>query len=166
MLPLMFGQSALLPSPPSCRLYTQTRPLISLHIYALYQKQARLSKAQHGPHTIWDCMHAPHPWGPGGSPSTAYTVKPRVGRAAPRQAGPTPRSPSVDICRLFNSPGCSCCKFPLCRYAHVCIKCRHPHPVVECGAGERRGRPRSPPVRYLHRRRRCRVNCQSASNRH
>ena len=122
MQPLMFGQSALLPSPPSCRLYTQIRPLISLHIYALYQKQAGLSKAQHGPHTIWhsivrgslvwgvvdailyneafagraktvprcrycladthpspDCMHAPHPWGPGGSPSTAYTVEPRVG---------------------------------------------------------------------------------------
>ena len=122
MLPLMFGQSALLPSPPSCHLYTQTRPLISLHIYALYQKASRTfesaawasydmafhrqatnrgsldwdvvdailyneafaGRAKTVPrcwycladtHPSQDCMHAPHPWGPGGSPSTAYTVK-------------------------------------------------------------------------------------------
>ena len=59
MLPLMFRQSALVPSLPSYRLYTQTRPLISFHIYALYQKQAGLSKAQHGPRTIWHSIVRP-----------------------------------------------------------------------------------------------------------
>ena len=40
---------------------------------------------------------------------------------------------SVVICRLFNSPGGSRCRFPQCRYAHSCSRCRRSHPLAECG---------------------------------
>ena len=53
----------------------------------------------------------------------------RTGR---RPTGPRERSVSADICRLFNSTGGSRCKFPMCRYAHLCIRCRRAHPVSEC----------------------------------
>ena len=103
MLPLKFGQSALLPSPPSCRLYTPTRPLISLHIYALYQKQAGLSKAQHGPHTIWHSIVRP-PIGVlwfGGLSMRSSTM--RHLQVVPR------RYPAVGIARQIPTPHRTAC---------------------------------------------------------
>ena len=212
MLPLMFGQSALLPSPPSCRLYTQTRPLISLHIYALYQKQAGLSKAQHGPHTIWHsivkppigvlwfgglsmrsstmrhlqvvprrypavsiawqiptphrtaCMHLTHGAQEGaralltqsnhgwGEQHLARQVRRHGPQASTSVDSSTPR-----VAHAASSP-----------YAdmHTCASSAGAHTLSLSVVLVRGGVARGPPVRHLHRRRRCRVSCQSASNRH
>ena len=51
----------------------------------------------------------------------------------PPTAGFTNRPVSAEICRLFNSLESSRCRFLLCRYENLCVKCRWPHSVVECG---------------------------------
>ena len=33
---------------------------------------------------------------------------------------------------IYNSPGRSRCRFPLCRYAHLCSRCRRPHSLAKC----------------------------------
>ena len=80
----------------------------------------------------------------------------------PRQQAPTlpqdkpmrslVRSPSllpraaaeVEICRLYNAPGGSRCRFLLCRYAHLCESCHTPHSASECPDKWRGQRTRSP----------------------
>ena len=102
-------------------------------------------------HVSHDCPHAPVE-----GQGSGYTAESRLGRPAVCLAGQTPSNrpagSSVEICRLFNAPGGSRCRFSQCRYAHVCAKCRRPHPAAECG--ERRpqvapplgtGSPRTPP---------------------
>ena len=42
------------------------------------------------------------------------------------------RPASVEICRLFNE---NRCRFPKCRYRHVCTKCGESHPAVSCTQG-------------------------------
>ena len=56
-----------------------------------------------------------------------------------RQSTQGPRVATVKICRLFNNPAGSQCRFPLCRYAHLCIRCRSPHPAAECSDKQRSG---------------------------
>ena len=54
------------------------------------------------------------------------------------------QSAQVEICRLFNSPGGSKCRFAQCRYAHFCQLCHAPHPAAECGNKRQIPRNRSP----------------------
>ena len=92
-------------------------------------------------HSSQECLHAPaEPAAPGG----LVQMDSRTSRPFLRpQQGAANRHPSaVDICRLFNTPGGSRCRFPQCRYAHLCTKCRRPHPAAECS--ERRQQPASP----------------------
>ena len=86
-------------------------------------------------HSSTDCPNAPA----GAVPSTE-TANPdaRSGRRGLGQQS-RERTGSVDICRLFNAPGGSRCRFSHCRYAHLCSRCRRPHSLAECG--ERRGTP-------------------------
>ena len=86
-------------------------------------------------HSSSECPHAPADPGQSGTPP----------RNAVRGPGPFGRSPSSEICRLFNSPGGSKCKFPYFRYAHLCAKCRRSHPAAECTDGRRQPTP-SPSV--------------------
>lgn len=93
-------------------------------------------------HTSLDCPHAP--------PETPDSRPPRGAQPA-RQAGrSTPSASVVELCRLYNSPGGSRCRFSQCRFAHLCSRCRRPHPAAECGAngGEnpKRQRTQSPPT--------------------
>lgn len=93
-------------------------------------------------HSSQECMHTPL----GGSTSrTDYLVAGRAGQALHRQSGQASRATSVNICRPFNSPGGSRCKFAHCRFAHLCMKCKHPHPASEYGEKRKQGNhPRSP----------------------
>ena len=52
------------------------------------------------------------------------------------------RTHTAQICRLFNQPGGSQCRFKQCRYAHLCARCNQPHPVSECDRRQSH-RPRS-----------------------
>ena len=75
-------------------------------------------------HPSPECVHAPEdPPQPG--------VQPR------NPARSSPRPLSAELCRLFNSPGGSRCRFPYCRYSHLCARCRRPHPAAECSEGKR-----------------------------
>ena len=107
-------------------------------------------------HASHNCLHAPT------ERQASQAVDGRPGRAPPRPLGQTQagRPGSMEICRLFNSPGGSRCRFPQCRYAHVCSKCRRPHSAAECGdrcpltstplgAGSRAGSPPPPPPHSL-----------------
>ena len=79
-------------------------------------------------HSSQECLHAPAE--PQTGPISAESRPVRSGRPA----GPAGRAGAgVDICRLYNSPGGSRCRYPLCCYAHLCTKCRRPHPLAECG---------------------------------
>ena len=63
-----------------------------------------------------------------------------------RQSTQGPRVATVKICRLFNNPAGNQCRFPLCHYAHLCIRCRSPHPAAECSDKQCSGGwARSPP---------------------
>ena len=86
-------------------------------------------------HSSQECTHAPTGPGPTSDGSPTPPVRRPQGGNANRDRGAT-----VEICRLFNSPGGSRCKYPFCRYVHLCIKCRRPHPVAECGGGDRERR--------------------------
>ena len=97
-------------------------------------------------HGSRECVHAPVEGGAatGAGPSYSGSTDNRIGRLPSRQTVPAGRGASADICRLFNSLGGSRCKFPQCRYAHLCLRCRRPHPQSECGEKRQRGRSRSP----------------------
>ena len=75
-------------------------------------------------HSSTECPHAPADTG-------------ALARNAPRGPGSSSRPTSTEICRLFNSPGGSRCKYPWCKYTHLCAKCRRPHPAAECSDGRR-----------------------------
>ena len=92
-------------------------------------------------HASHNCLHAPT------EGQASQAVDGRPGRAPPRPLGQTQagRPGSVEICRLFNAPGGSRCRFPQCRYAHVCSKCRRPLTSTPLGAGSRAGSPPLPP---------------------
>ena len=82
-------------------------------------------------HSSQECAHAP-------GEATIERADGRPLRGLPRQPGSSGRVTSaVDICRLYNSPSSSRCRFQQCRFAHLCAKCKRPHPAAECG-GERR----------------------------
>ena len=87
-------------------------------------------------HSSQECLHAPAEAPPGG-PVQADSRPPRSLSRQPQE--PTARQVSADICRLFNAPGGSRCRFTQCRYAHLCSRCRRPHPAAECG--DRRQQP-------------------------
>ena len=79
-------------------------------------------------HASPDCHNAPTPStdsGPVGVP----VRRPQSGSAT------RDRGPSVEICRLFNVPGCPRGKYPYCRYAHPC---KGQHPATECSATDKR----------------------------
>ena len=42
---------------------------------------------------------------------------------------PPPVKPSGELCRKWNSVGCS---YPRCRHSHICSSCRGNHPVTKC----------------------------------
>ena len=78
-------------------------------------------------HSSQECAYAP------GEAATEHADR-RPPRRLPRQPGSSGRMTStVDICRLYNSPSGSRCRFLQCRYTHLCTKCRRPHPAAECG---------------------------------
>ena len=79
--------------------------------------------------------------------------------AKPSRTGPRPVSGSaatvsIEICRLFNSPGGNRSRFPQYRYAHLCHSCHTPHPVAECG-NKRQGPYNRPPMPSRPRTRNC-----------
>ena len=79
-------------------------------------------------HTSRECLHAPVDATAAPTPTESRSVRPgRLSGAAGRAGS------AVDICRLFNSPGGSRCRFVQCRYAHLCTGCWRPHPLAECG---------------------------------
>ena len=43
---------------------------------------------------------------------------------APHTFQPSSRGQSQEICRLFNAKNGNRCRFPQCRFAHVCARCR------------------------------------------
>ena len=72
------------------------------------------------------------------APGGKYRDAGASGEAKPTRSGLRPSSgsvatASVKICRLYNSPGGNRCKYPNCRYAHLCQACHAPHPATECG---------------------------------
>lgn len=80
-------------------------------------------------HSSLECPHSP-----GESFGGPTPVEGRPARPLPRSLGSSGRpAAAVEICRLYNSPGGPRCRFPLCRYAHLCSRCRRPHPLSECG---------------------------------
>ena len=92
-------------------------------------------------HHSRDCPDAPGgKHGDAGIPGEA-----KFTRTGPRPVAGSAATASVEICRLFNSPGGNRCKYPRCRYAHLCHSCHAPHPVVECG-DQRRGPYNRPPM--------------------
>ena len=77
-------------------------------------------------HSSQECPHSPA--------ETAGGTDGRPTRPLSRPQGSSGRpASSVDICRLYNSPGGSRCRFPQCRYAHLCSRCRRPHSLAKCG---------------------------------
>ena len=50
---------------------------------------------------------------------------------------------TAPICRLFNAPGGSRCRFKHCRYLHQCIACGQDHPKSACNSDGKAARPRS-----------------------
>lgn len=88
-------------------------------------------------HASPDCVHAPV--------DSAHRGQ-QARNSAPRSTGPTGRPASTEICRLFNAAGGSRCKFAHCRYAHLCARCKRPHPSSECMEGRRHPVPANPPA--------------------
>ena len=93
-------------------------------------------------HQAQDCPDAPT--GKQGDPVSPPQTKSARPALRPFPGTPTINSSSVEICRLFNSPGGSRCRFPQCRYAHLCQSCHAPHPAAECNGRRLPGRNRSP----------------------
>ena len=72
-------------------------------------------------HSSQECPHSPAETAGGAD------GRPTRPLSRPQGSSGTPAS-SVDICRLYNSPGGL-----RCRYAHLCSRCRRPHSLAECG---------------------------------
>ena len=89
-------------------------------------------------HSSQEYLHAPA--APGGMVQT--DSRPSRPFLRPQQGAANRHPSAVDICRLFNAPGGSMCRFPHCRYTHLCTKCRRPHPAAE--SSERHQQPASP----------------------
>jgi len=101
-------------------------------------------------HAAHECPYAPQEVKPVEAKSwaEARTDRPSQRQSVQGQAGP--RAPTVEICRLFNNPAGNHCRFPLCRYAHLCVRCRSPHPLSECadrGRNSTRGHSSPPPTK-------------------
>ena len=79
-------------------------------------------------HPSQECPHSPAE-----IPGPSHPTDGRPPRSAPRRP-----AASTDICRLYNA---SRCRFPSCRYAHLCLRCRRPHPISECGERTRQQQP-------------------------
>ena len=97
-------------------------------------------------HVSADCPNAP------AGPSPNVDIPPTAPPSRrPQGGGPArDRGATVEICRLFNSPGGSRCKYPLCRFAHLCLKCKGPHSVAECSLGAERRRQGPPTQLQMH----------------
>ena len=97
-----------------------------------------------------NCVECPYAPAEVKAPQARLSSEGRTGRLPVRQSAQGPAGPRVgmvEICRLFNNPAGNHCRFPLCHYAHLCMKCRSPHPAAECGDKRRGGgRARSPPL--------------------
>ena len=94
-------------------------------------------------HTSPECPHAPA--------ETTPEYRPSRGPLPPRQ--PAGRSSSsstpavVELCCLYNAPGGQRCRYTQCRFAHLCSKCKRPHPASDCGGDNpKRPRTQSPPT--------------------
>ena len=75
------------------------------------------------------------------TPGGFFPGESRPQRSPARPQGPSGRPALVEICRLYNTPGGSRCRFPLCRYAYLCARCRHPHSLAECRERVRQQQP-------------------------
>ena len=83
-------------------------------------------------HGSADCAYAPNDGRASRSP-LLDTSRPMGPPSLPssRPSYSRPQTPSgVEICRLFNHPGGSQCRFPTCRHAHLCARCHRPHPAA------------------------------------
>lgn len=79
-----------------------------------------------GTHSSADCTFAPT--------DSRQPVRP-AGQATlsiGRQPMTRPQSSAVEICRLYNHSGGNQCRYPACRYAHLCSRCHRPHSAAEC----------------------------------
>jgi hypothetical protein len=83
-------------------------------------------------HTTERCPRRVLAWGS----TLAYSAAIDGGRFAPvpQQPYPIPAQPTVELCRLFNARNGNRCRFPNCRFAHICSKCRAlGHGAGQCG---------------------------------
>ena len=68
-------------------------------------------------------------------PQWGRTLKPPADSMRPsRTPFRQPQQDSIEVCNLFNTDRGNICRYPRCRYAHVCAFrwCRGPHPKSEC----------------------------------
>ena len=99
-------------------------------------------------HVADSCPDAPAQSGPaaaGLADTKAVAAPPRPSQQGGRVAG------SVEICRSFNNPAGSRCKYMNCRFAHLCDRCHRPHPASECrerAQGQQRARSPLGPGRW------------------
>jgi len=78
-------------------------------------------------HSSQECPHTP-------VEATSESSDGRLPWGPPHQSNTSGWSTSaVDICQLYNSPRGFRCRFSQCRYAHLCTKCKRPHPAAEYG---------------------------------
>ena len=84
-------------------------------------------------HILVECPYAPVEVK---TPEARLSPQGKMGHPPIWQSTQGPAGPQVaivEICRLLNNPEGNQRRFPLCRYAHLCIRCRSPHPAAECG---------------------------------
>ena len=84
-------------------------------------------------HGSFECIYAPPPSNAPGLPGS----QPRPGLPRSGAGGP-------ELCLKFNKPEGNRCYFRRCKFAHLCSKCRQPHPSAECPARGTAVRSRSP----------------------
>ena len=87
-------------------------------------------------HGSADCAYAPTDGRASRSPllgTSRPMGPPSLPSFRPSYSRPQPPS-AMEICRLFNHPGGSQCKFPTCRHAHLCAKCHRPGPTLHQSA--------------------------------
>ena len=77
-------------------------------------------------------------------PSRIKAVEAAVVSLAARQSENKSPSSSTQICRLWNA---NRCRFPRCRYRHVCSSCGETHPFVSCPRNDRKREDAPPPGR-------------------
>ena len=94
-------------------------------------------------HSSQECVYAPAPADPHPATSPSLPQPRPPARQLPAVQPPARQMNTVEICRLFNA---GACRFPRCRYAHICARCRLPHPATECSDRRRfTGGPPPPP---------------------